>query len=214
MGTLTYTATMSLDGYAADADGDFQWSAPGDDVFAVHVDRLAEVSTEVMGRRTFELMEYWEADPETGPDGEEWGQAEREFARRWQSIERIVASSTLHESRVDPARARLVRHMDLVGLQRIVDEAPGQVEIFGPATAADAIRAGMVTDFHLFVVPMIVGGGLRALPEGARLDLERVHERAFASGAVHLHYRARGAGGARETGAPGGQAVAESQERA
>lgn len=191
MGTLTYTATVSLDGYAADADGDFQWSAPGDDVFAVHVRRLSEVSTEVMGRRTFELMEYWEADPETGPEGEEWGEAEREFARRWQRIERIVASSTLEESRVDPTRARLIRHLDLEALRSIVDGAPGEVEIFGPTVAADAIRAGMLTDLHLFVVPMIVGGGLRALPDGARLEMRLVEPETFADGAVHLHYRAR-----------------------
>jgi dihydrofolate reductase len=198
MGTLCYTATMSLDGYAADADGDFQWSAPGDDVFAFHVERLAEVSAEIMGRRTFELMDYWEADPEAGPEGEDWGEQEREFARRWQGLDRIVASSTLGEDAVDPARARLIHHLDLEELQRIVDAAPGQVEIFGPTLAADAIRAGMVSDFHLFLVPMLVGGGLRALPDGARLDLERVQERAYDSGEVYLHLRPR----AGATGAP------------
>jgi dihydrofolate reductase len=191
MGTLCYTATMSLDGYAADADGDFQWSAPGDDVFAFHVERLAEVSAEIMGRRTFELMDYWEADPEAGPEGEDWDEQEREFARRWQGLDRIVASSTLGEDAVDPARARLIRHLDLEELQRIVEAAPGQVEIFGPTLAADAIRAGMVSDFHLFLVPMLVGGGLRALPDGARLELERVQERAYDSGEVYLHLRPR-----------------------
>lgn len=193
MGTLSFTVTMSLDGFAADADGDFQWSAPGDDVFAFHVERLAGVSAEILGRRSFELMQYWEVDPDAGPVGEDWSEQEREFARRWQGLERIVASSTLDERALDPARARLIRHLDLDHLQQIVDAAAAQVEIFGPTLAADAIRAGMVEDFHLFVVPMIVGGGLRALPEGARLDLERVHEHAFDSGAVYLHLRPRGA---------------------
>ena len=89
-GTLGYTATISIDGYAADADGDFQWSAPGDDVFDFHVERMADVSAEILGRRTYELMRYWEAEPA----GEAWSAAEHEFARRWQSLDIVVASST------------------------------------------------------------------------------------------------------------------------
>lgn len=194
MGTLIYTATVSLDGYAADADGDFQWSAPGDDVFAVHVQRLAEVSTEVLGRRTFELMRYWEADPDTGPAGEEWGEPEREFARRWQGLDLVVASrtlarDTLDAAGLDPPCARLVPELDLPTLQRIVDAASGQVEIFGPTVAAEALRANLVREIHLFVVPMIVGGGLRALPDGMRSRLDLVSETRFDSGALHLHYR-------------------------
>lgn len=76
MGTLSFTATISIDGYAADADGDFQWSAPNEEVFDFHVERMAAVSTEVLGRRTYQLMRYWEAEPE----GEDWGEAEKEFA--------------------------------------------------------------------------------------------------------------------------------------
>lgn len=66
MGTLSYTATMSLDGCVADTEGDFQWSGPNDEVFQLHLDRMAEVSTEVLGRRTYQLMTYWEAEPPGG----------------------------------------------------------------------------------------------------------------------------------------------------
>ena len=61
MGTLSFTATVSLDGYAADASGDFQWSAPRDEVFRFHVERMGAVSTEVLGRNTYQLMTYWNA---------------------------------------------------------------------------------------------------------------------------------------------------------
>src|SRR6478736_2707059 len=144
MGKLTYTATMSLDGYAADADGDFQWSAPDDAVFAVHLDRMAEVSTEVLGRKTYLLMQYWETDPED----EAWTPAEQEFARRWRGIDKVVVSSTLTPEQLGPGPVRLVPELSLAELQQIVDGATGAVEIFGPTVATAAIRAGLVEDFR------------------------------------------------------------------
>lgn len=186
MGTLSYTATISLDGYAADASGDFQWSAPSDEVFRFHVERMAAVSTEVLGRNTYQLMTYWNSEPEDGS----WGEDEREFARRWQGIGHVVVSSTLGPEDLDSPRDRLVPRLDLSALERIVADAPGEVEIFGPTTAAAAIRAGMVSDFRFFVVPKIVGGGLSALPGDAALEVDLVEHRAFGD-TVYLHYARR-----------------------
>jgi len=186
MGTLSYTATMSLDGYAADATGDFQWSAPKDEVFQFHVDRMAAVSTEVLGRKTYLLMTYWESD-----DDDSWSQAEREFARRWRELERVVVSSTLTPADLGLTGTRLVTALEPAELAGIVADAAGEVEIFGPTTAAPAIRAGMVRDFRFFVVPKVVGGGLRALPDDASLDLSLVEHRTFDDHTAYLHYRAR-----------------------
>ncbi|APE16442.1 dihydrofolate reductase family protein [Mycolicibacterium pallens] len=182
MGKLIFTATVSIDGYAADADGDFQWSAPNTAVFDVHVDRMAAVSTEVLGRKTFELMQYWETDP----DGDAWTAAEHEFARRWRGIEKVVASSTLTAGEVGPHR--VVPDLTLDELRRIVADATGVVEIFGPTVAAPAIRAGLVEEFHFFVVPKMVGGGLRALPDGVHLDLTLAEHTVFDNGTAHLRY--------------------------
>lgn len=187
MGTLSFAATVSLDGYAADADGDFQWTGPSDEVFAVHVARMATVSTEVLGRKTYPGMDYWESYP----DDDDRPEAEREFARLWRGIEKVVVSSTLTQEDLSSDRARLVSELSLDELRRIVDGAHGVVEIFGPTTAAAAIRAGMVEDFHFFVVPKTVGGGLRAIPDDARLDLELVEHRIFDNGIAYLHYRPR-----------------------
>lgn len=193
MGTLIYSATVSLDGYVADADGGIDWGAPSAEVFAVHLERIAAVSTEVLGRRTHALMEYWDTFPESAehPDAEEHSADEVEFGRRWRGIDIVVVSSTLTQADLTSERMRLVTELDLDELRRIVERASGMVEIFGPTTAAEAIRAGLVEEFHLFVAPTVLGGGLRALPADAQLDLQLVEHRIFDSGTVFLRYRRR-----------------------
>ncbi|MBD8044093.1 dihydrofolate reductase family protein [Arthrobacter sp. Sa2BUA2] len=186
MGTLIFTATVSLDGYVSDQNGDFQWTGPSDDMFALHVDRMGEVSTEVLGRKTYALMEYWEKLPDT----EDQPAPEREFARRWRDINKVVVSSTMTDNELASGRARIVPQLSLAELQQIVKDAEGMVEIFGPTTAADAIRAGLVDEFRLVVVPKLVGGGLRALPGDVQLDLRLAEQRVFANGTVYLRYLA------------------------
>ena len=187
MGTLSYTATISLDGYAADAAGGFQWSAPSGDVFRFHVERMEAVTHEVLGRRTYQLMKYWDLPPADGS----WSADEHEFANRWRAIPRTLVSTTLTAADLISEHDRLVSGLELCELQGIVDNTSGEVEIFGPTTAGEAVRAGMVTDFRFFVVPKVVGGGLRALPRDAALDLDLAEHRVFGNGTAYLHYRRR-----------------------
>lgn len=184
MGILTYGSTISLDGYVADAEGDFQWGAPSAEVFDFHVERISEVSTDVLGRKTYELMAYWNAQPE----GEDWTVAEQEFARRWQAIDKVVVSSTMTPDQLTSERDQLVPTLDLDHLRRIVADAQGEVEIFGPTTAGPAVRAGLVDAFGFFVFPVILGGGLRALPAGAHLGLRLERHRVFDNGTTYLRY--------------------------
>lgn len=184
MGVLNFAATISLDGYAADAAGDFQWTGPSDPVFDLHLERIAAVSTEILGRKTYELMKYWEHFPETP----ETSDAERAFARQWQTIEKVAVSTTLTSEDLASDRSRLVHELGLAQLQQIVDEADGVVEIFGPTTAAEAIRAGMVDRFEFFIVPVVIGDGLRALPNGVRLNLQLDEHRVFSNGLVYVRY--------------------------
>ena len=186
MGTLSFTATVSVDGYAAGPDGDFQFGAPSEQVFRFHVERMAAISTEILGRRSYDLMHYWEAEP----DGEDWGADEREFARLWQDLDIVAASSTLTADEITRENHRLVTQLTLDDIARITEQASGEVEIFGPTTAAPAIRAGLVRDFRFFIVPVVLGGGLRALPEDAHLDLSLIESRVFGNGFTLLHYRA------------------------
>jgi len=184
MGTLCYTTSVSLDGFVADATGDFQWGAPNEEVFQFHLDRVARLSAEVLGRNTYELMKYWDEEPE----GEDWGDQEREFARRWGKVKLFVASSSMTEAEVTSPNAKLCGRLTLDRLQEIVREAPNEVDIFGPTVAQEAILANIVDEFEFFVVPKVVGGGLRALPEGANLDLKLVDQQAFSNGTVCLRY--------------------------
>ncbi|NKE09289.1 MULTISPECIES: dihydrofolate reductase family protein [Kocuria] len=184
MGTLTYATTVSLDGYVADPSGDFQWSAPSEAVFAAHLERMRHVSTEILGRKTYELMRYWHSEP----SDEQWSSAEQEFAKLWRNINTFAASSTLTSEQLASTHDALVPALTVDRIVEIAREASGVVEIFGPTTAAPAIRAGVVEVFEFFIVPKVLGGGLPALPQDARLELKLTDHRIFDDGTVHVRY--------------------------
>lgn len=186
MGMLNYATAMSLDGYIADEHGNFDWAAPTEEIFAVHLARLAHVSTEILGRKTYALMRYWDAESVDEP----WTQAERDFARDWPKIDKVVVSTTLSDDQLVTGRERLVRSMSLDDIRQIVHEASDVVEIFGPTTAAEAIRAGLVDRFEFFIVPVMIGGGLAALPSGVRCDVRLTQQRVFENGTVYVRYEA------------------------
>lgn len=184
MGTLGYTVAMSLDGYIADRHGDFQWAAPSPEIFALHLERMRQTSTEILGRRTYELMAYWEAEPA----GETWTPAEYAFAQLWQQLDKVVVSQTLQPEELHSPRDRLVPRLSLKQITDIVDDAPGDVEIFGPTTAAPALEAGLIDRIECFISPRILGGGLRAFPVENAVHLCLSTQRVFANGTVYLRY--------------------------
>ena len=180
MGRLTYTAIASLDGYVADADGRFDWSAPDEEVHAFVNDLERPVGTQLLGRRMYEVLSVWETmDVEGEPE------VMRDFAEIWRGSDKIVYSRTLES--VATARTRLAREFDAEEVRSL--KAQHDLGIGGPELAAQAFAAGLVDDIHLFLCPVIVGGGTPALPPGVRLQLELQDERRFAGGVVHLHYR-------------------------
>ncbi len=180
MGRLTYTAIASLDGYVADADGRFDWSAPDEEVHAFVNDLERPVGTQLLGRRMYEVLSVWETmDVEGEPE------VMRDFAEIWRGSDKIVYSRTLES--VATARTRLAREFDAEEVRSL--KAQHDLGIGGPELAAEAFAAGLVDDIQLFLCPVIVGGGTPALPSGVRLQLELQDERRFAGGVVHLHYR-------------------------
>jgi dihydrofolate reductase len=183
MGKLVYGAIMSLDGYIADESGDFGWAAPDEEVHAFVNDLQRSVGTYLFGRRMYEVMSFWEA-----PAADDWTPAAREFASVWQTTRKVVYSTSLPA--VTTARTRLERRFEPASVRTMAAEADQDVAIGGPTLAAHAIRAGLVQDYQLFVVPVLVGAGTRCLPDGVRLDLELVDERRFDSGVVYLRYGA------------------------
>ena len=182
MARLIYSAIMSLDGYVADADGTFDWAAPDEEVHTVVNDLERPVGTYLYGRRMYEVMVAWETMPLA--DQPPFVQ---DFAQIWQAADKIVYSKTLET--VSSARTRIERAFDPEAVRRMKARAGRDISVGGPDLAAQAITAGLVDECHLFVAPIVVGGGTRSLPDHVRLELELLDERRFGNGMVHLHYR-------------------------
>jgi dihydrofolate reductase len=180
---LVYAAIASLDGYTNDADGKFDWSAPDEEVHAFVNDLERGVGTYLYGRRMYEVMRYWQ-DVDT--DGEP--AVVHDYAGIWRAADKVVYSATLDEA--PTPRTRIERRFDADAVRALKER--GDVSIGGATLAAEAIRAGLVDEYHLFVTPVIVGGGTRAYPDGARVKLDLADERRFASGVVYLRYRLNG----------------------
>lgn len=182
MGRLRYTAITSLDGYVNDADGGFEWAAPSDELHAVLNEHVREVGTQLMGRRLYEVMRFWETAPGDvpGPMGE--------FARIWRGADKVVYSRTLPD--VTTARTTLVPAFEAAAVEELKASSLLDLSIGGPTLAAEAFRAGLVDDVHLFLHPEVVGGGTRALPDGIRSSLELVAVDRVGE-VVHVHHRVR-----------------------
>lgn len=185
MARLNSSAIMSVDGYTADAEGNFEWGAPDDEVLGFLNDLERKVGTQLLGRKMYELLKYWEtADTLPGLTP-----VELEWAQIWRSSDKIVYSRTLAEP--STARTQIRREFDPGAVQELKAAAGRDLTIGGPELGAQAIRAGLVDEYQLFLVPIVVGGGLRALPQDMRLDLDLADERRFAGGVVYLCYHPR-----------------------
>ena len=184
MANLIYSATTSLDGYIADENGNFDWTAPDEEVHAFINDLFRPTGTFLFGRRMYETMLYWETADQV-PDQPA---VERDFTAIWQAADKVVYSTTLDAA--SSARTRLERTFDPDAVRRMKAAAGRAISIGGHDLAAHAIRAGLVDEFHLFVVPVVLGGGKPFLPSNVRLNLDLLDERRFAGGTVYLRYRA------------------------
>jgi dihydrofolate reductase len=185
MGKLIYAALASLDGYIEDVDGGFGWAAPDAEVHEFVNELERGTGTALYGRRMYETMAVWQtmgAEPDDHP-------AEVAYAELWRGMDKVVFSSTLDD--VWTPRTRLERAFDPDAVRQMKADADRDLSVSGPGIAQHAFRAGLVDEVHLFLSPVVVGGGKAALPADVRLDLELVDERRFGNGVVHLHHRVR-----------------------
>jgi dihydrofolate reductase len=176
---LIYSAIASLDGYVADTDGRWDWSRPDHEVHAFVNDRTRPIGTHLLGRRMYEVLVAWETMDDPEP-------VMQDFAEIWRGADKIVYSSTLQE--VASKRTRIERAFAPEAVRQLKAESDRDLSIGGPTLAAEGIRAGLVDECQLFLSPVAVGGGTRALPEGVRWNLELRDERRFANGVVFLRY--------------------------
>jgi dihydrofolate reductase len=183
MAKLIYAAITSLDGYVEDEQGVFEWSAPDEEVHAFVNELERPIGTYLYGRRMYETMVYWETaghDPAEPP-------VFRDYAAVWRDADKIVFSRSLSE--VGSARTRIEPDFDAEAIRALKESATTDITIGGAELAGQAMAAGLVDEVQLFLNPILVGGGKRALPDGVRLPLELESERRFANGVVHVRYR-------------------------
>jgi dihydrofolate reductase len=184
MAKLIYTVLGSLDGYFEDADGGFDWAAPDEEVHTFVNDLERQIGTHLYGRRMYETMVFWET---ASTDGEP--AVFRDYAAIWRAAEKIVYSRTLQTP--SSARTRIEQEFDPDAVRRLKLSSTADIAVAGGDLAGQAISAALVDEYHLFLFPIVIGGGKRALPENVRAQLELLDERRFKNGVVHLHYRVR-----------------------
>jgi dihydrofolate reductase len=181
MGTLIYTVNTALDGFVNDARGNFDFTAPSEEVHAFINDLERDVGLYLYGRRLYDTMSYWE----TEPPSDEIAVA-GDYRRIWQAARKIVYSSTLDAVATENTTIERVFDPEIVA--RLVGASNTDVSIGGAHLAAHALRAGLVGELRIFLNPAIVGDGTRALPDGYADSLELLDEKRFESGAVYLRY--------------------------
>ena len=179
MAKLIYAAIMSLDGYISDENGNFDWAEPDEQVHAFVNDLERPIGTYLYGRRMYDVMVAWETIDDEQP-------FMKDYAKIWRAAEKIVYSRSLEK--VSSARTRLERTFDPDAVLEMKAAAEHDITVGGPKLAAQAIRGGLVDEIHLFVSPIVVGGGTKALPDEVRVELELLAERRFGNGVVYLRF--------------------------
>lgn len=185
MSKLIYFMPTSLDGFIAGETDSMDWSAPDEEVSTFINDRHRPIGTYLYGRKNYETMMVWET-PEAIPG---LTPANRDFGPIWQAADKIVYSKSLET--VSTPKTRLEREFKPQAVRDLKTRLSHDISVAGPNLAAQAIRAGLVDEYQLLVVPFILGGGKRILPSNVSVKLDLLDERRFGNGWVYLRYRAR-----------------------
>jgi dihydrofolate reductase len=182
MSKLIYINNASLDGYVEDATGAFDWVNP-EQVHAFITELLRPIGTYLYGRQLYETMAYWDAPVEGYPP------EHRDFARVWQKAEKIVFSRTL--TGATARNTRFEPDFDVEAIRKLKRESKHDINIGGAELAGLAIEADLVDECHLFLNPVVVGGGKPAFRAALRRNLELLETRRFDTGVIHAHYAMR-----------------------
>ncbi|MFI2333337.1 dihydrofolate reductase family protein [Nocardia rhamnosiphila] len=182
MRRLIYGFSVSLDGYINDRDGSIDWTDPDDELHQFHNDRFRDVEVSLHGRRLYELMaEYWPHVPDDAP------RIEREFAALWTTKPKVVFSRTLTEVHWN---STLVAEHAVEEVRRLKAGGDGVMEVGGASLAASLMPHGLIDEYQLFLVPVVLGGGTPMFPAPAeRLQLRLAETRHFGR-VVMLRYLA------------------------
>ncbi len=183
MPKLIYSMGMSLDGFIAGPDGNFDWTAPDEELHRFHNERVRALGGHLLGRRLYETMKYWETAHED-PAATDYA---LEFAEIWKALPKVVFSDTVGE--VVGSNTRLAQGGIAEEVAELQERSGKDVAIGGAELAEEAIKLGLVDDFQLFINPVVVGGGRPFFPSLDQIvHLNLVETRTFGSRVVHLRY--------------------------
>jgi dihydrofolate reductase len=178
---LIYSMSVSVDGFIADREGAFGWSAPSEELFGFHIALVSELGGYLCGRRLYETMLVWETDPSLRDN--ELGAA---FADVWCAIPKVVFSRTLGSVL---GNARLAEASVAEEAAAALDATDKDVSIGVAGLAAAAFELGLVDELRMFRYPVVLGGGTPFLPpvtEDVPLDL--IETRTFGSRVILERY--------------------------
>lgn len=183
MRQVIYSMGVSLDGFIAGPDGEIDWSAPDDELHRFHNQQTSELGAHLCGRRLYETMVYWETadrDPSAG-------ETHLEFARIWQSLPKIVFSTTLEKVE---GNSRLATDGVAEEVAKLKEQPGKDLAVGGAGLASSLIKLDLVDEYRLFINPVVLGGGTPYFPPlETRINLELVETRTFASRVVYVRYR-------------------------
>jgi dihydrofolate reductase len=183
VGKLNYSMSVSLDGFVAGPDGDFEWSVPDEELHRFHNERVGRLGAHLLGRKLYETMVYWE----TALEDPAISDYAAEFARIWQPLPKVVFSNTLTEVE---GNARLATGGVEEEVARLKSEYDGEIGVGGPGLAGACAELDLIDEYGLFISPVIVGGGLPFFPAlAAPLDLELAETRTFGNRVVYTRYQ-------------------------
>jgi dihydrofolate reductase len=184
MRTVTYSMAVSLDGYIVGPDGSFDWMPPDKEVFSLATDEVRNVAVHLLGRRLYETMLYWE----TADQNPSLDYSTLEFAAIWRALPKVVFSTTLSAVQ---GNARLASGGLEEEIERLRAEGvEGDIAIGGATLATEAAALGLIDEYRIRVLPVLVGGGRPFFPQREeRVNLELIESRTLNSRVVYLRYR-------------------------
>ena len=185
MRNVVYMVSLSADGYIEANSGDPAWLVPDEELHRHFNELESSIDTHLYGRRFYELMAaYWPAASEN-PSAPSY---EVEYARIWKSVRKVVFSSTL--DRVD-WNARLFKGNAAKEVARLKEQTGKNLSIGGATLASTLADHGLIDEYRLYIVPIILGGGKQMFQLHDRINLSLIEVRRFSSDVVLLHYRRR-----------------------
>lgn len=182
MRKLIYAMTVSLDGYIAGPDGAIDWSPPDEELFRFHTQRVENTDVQLCGRRLYEAMLYWE-----NVDQKSLSADQVKFAKIWKALPKVVFSTTLDAV---VGNYRLLKTGLAEEVAKLKEQPGKDIAVGGAHLAHAAMKLNLIDEWHMFLVPVLLGGGIRYFPDVDRkINLQLVETKTFGSSITFLRFQ-------------------------